>query len=167
MTTTTKTKTVTAAQILAHLEKKHTQKPCSDIHHPSLQDAFYAEVKSGRTRPGYLRFDAVAIKKSWSKPLITGYEIKVSRFDFLRDKKWPGYQAYCHEFYFVSPPGVVTLDDLPSPEHGHVGLIYYSPEHDTLFTKRRAMYRKIDLRSQEVVNMLYYLCLYRARAGEE
>jgi len=45
---------------------------------------------------------------------------------------------------------------------GDVGLIYYSAEHDTLFTKRRAMYREIDLRSPEVVGMLYYLAMYRA-----
>lgn len=157
------TNKVTAVQILAHLEKKHTQKPCRDIHHPALQDAFYAEVKSGKTIPGLLRLDAVAIKKSWHKPCITGYEIKVGRSDFLRGKETAlkQYTKYCHEFYFVSPPGVVTLDDLSSPEHGDVGLLYYSPEHDTLFTKRRAMRREIDLRSPEVCSMLMYLVMYR------
>ena len=145
---------VTAAQILKKLETLHTKK--ADPR--QLPDAFYTEVKTGRSRPGYLRFDAVAIKQSWARPCITGYEIKVSRSDFLRDKKWQNYQKYCHEFWFVCPPGVVKLDELP----GDVGLMYYSPEHDALFTKRRAMYRRIDLRSPEVVGMLYYLAMYRA-----
>ena len=149
---------VTANQILKKLKTLHTQKPDPR----ALPDAFYAEVKSGRTRPGYLRFDAVAIKQSWAKPCIMGYEIKVSRSDFLRDKKWQNYQKYCHEFYFVSPPGVVKIEDLDAAGCGDVGLIYYSAEHDTLFVKRRAMYRKIDLRSPEVVGMLMYLAMYRA-----
>jgi len=167
MATTTKPKTekVTAAQILEHLQKLHVGATPPWV--------FYSEVKSGpswgqktpwgtRNEDLYI-MDAVAIKKSWSRPCIEGYEIKVSRSDFLRDKKWQNYQAYCHKFSFVCPPGIVTLDDLK--EHGDVGLLYYSPEHDTLFTKRRAMYRKIDMRSAEVAGMLMYLVMYRA--GEE
>jgi hypothetical protein len=149
---------ITAAQILQKLYLKHTQK--ADPR--QLPDAFYTEVKTGRSRPGYLRFDAVAIKQSWARPCITGYEIKVSRSDFLRDKKWQNYQKYCHEFYFVSPPGIVKVEDLDAAGCGDVGLIYYSAEHDTLFTKRRALYRKINLRSPEVVGMLMYLAMYRA-----
>ena len=149
---------VTAAQILKKLETLHTQK----ANPRQLPDAFYTEVKTGRSRPGYLRFDAVAIKQSWARPCITGYEIKVSRSDFLRDKKWQNYQKYCHEFYFVSPPGIVKVEDLDKLGCGDVGLIYYSAEHDTLFAKRRAMYRKIDLRSPKVVGMLMYLAMYRA-----
>lgn len=164
---------VTAAQILQKLYLKHTQK--SDPR--ALPDAFYSEVRSGPSEfylhpfckeirqagghRGLLIMDAVAIKQSWARPCIIGYEIKVSRSDFLRDQKWQRYQKYCHEFWFVCPPGVVKLDELP----GDVGLMYYSPEHDTLFTKRRAMYRKIDLRSPEVVSMLLYLAMYRANVN--
>ena len=154
---------VTAVQILLILEALRTQK--ADPH--QLPDAFYAEVTPGRSRPGHLRFAAIAIKQSWAKPCITGYEIKVSRSAFLRDKKWQNYQKYCLEFYFVSPPGVVKVEDLDAAGCGDVGLIYYSPEHDTLFTKRRAMYRKIDLRSPEVVGMLMYLAMYRAGADKK
>ena len=154
--------TVTAGQILSKLKKMHTQKDDPR----ALQDAFYTEVKTGRTQLGYLRLDAIAIKKSWVKPCIIGYEVKVKRSDFLRDKKWQNYQKYCHEFWFVCPPGVVTLEDLAAVNCGDVGLLYYSPEHDTLFTKRRAMYRKIDLRSREVVEMLYYLAVYRADGAD-
>lgn len=150
--------TVTAGQILSKLKAMHTQKPDPR----ALPDAFYGEVKTGRTQPGYLRLDAIAIKQSWKRPCIIGYEIKVKRSDFLRDKKWQNYQKYCHEFWFVCPPGIVKVEDLDGAGCGDVGLLYYSAEHDTLFTKRRAMYRKIDLRSKEVTEMLYYLAMYRA-----
>ena len=160
----TATGKITAVQILRHLQKLHAGATPPWV--------FYHEVKSGpswgqrtpwstRGQDLYI-MDAIAIKKSWSNPCIERYAIKVSRSDFLRDKKWQNYQAYCHKFYFVCPPNIITLDDLPSPEHGDVGLLYYSPEHDTLFTKRRAMYRKIDMRSKEVVGMLLYLTYYRA-----
>jgi hypothetical protein len=152
---------VTAAQIFKKLEALHTD--------PSIKPpwAFYSEVKNGPSwgQKGSKLYimDAVSIKKSWSRPCIEGYEIKVSRSDFLRDKKWHNYQAYCNKFSFVCPPGVIELDELP----GDVGLIYYSPEHDTLFTKRRAMYRKIDMQSKEVLGMLMYLAMYRAGARRE
>lgn len=158
-------KKVTASQILQHLKKLHTQKTNYNPGkpHPSLQDTFYSEVKTGKSCPGHFRLDAVAIKKTWYKPLITGYEIKISRSDFLKDHKWQNYQKYCHEFWFACPVvgvdgnPVIRVDELP----GDVGLMYYLVEHDILFVKRRAMYRAIDLRSKEVVDMLYYLAMYR------
>lgn len=144
---------VTATQILSHLSRLH-----EDQDPPWV---FYAEVKSGPSwgqghRKLYI-LDAVAIKKSWTKPCIEGFEIKADRSDFLRDKKWQNYQAYCHKFSFACPPGVIKPEELP----GDVGLLYYSPEHDALFTKRRAMRREIDMRSAEVVGMLMYLVMYR------
>lgn len=130
----------------------------------------YSEVKSG---PSWgqggrrlLIMDAVAIKNSWSRPCIEAFELKATRADFLRDRKWPQYKAYCHKLSFVCPPGVVKVEDLDGAGCGDVGLLYYSAEHDTLFTKRRAMYREIDLRSKEVTEMLYYLAMYRAGGAD-
>lgn len=51
-----------------------------------------------------------------------GYEIKVSRADFLADKKWREYLKYCSKFYFVAPQGIIRPDELP-PE---IGLIEIS-----------------------------------------
>ena len=131
----------------------------------------YSEVKSG---PSWgqggrrlLIMDAVAIKNSWSRPCIEAFELKATRADFLRDRKWPQYKAYCHKLSFVCPPGVVTLKDLDGPERSDVGLLYYSAEHDSVWVKRRALHRKIDLRSAEVVSMLLYLAYYRAATGGE
>lgn len=52
------------------------------------EDMFFTEVKDGPTGYQYSRIDALAIKISWSKYQLTGYEVKVSRSDFLRDSKW-------------------------------------------------------------------------------
>ncbi len=152
-------KKVTASQILKKLEVLHAEK--TDPR--NLPDSFYSEVKSGPSwgQGGKKLFilDAVAIKKTWTKPCIYGYEIKISRSDFFRgrDTALKQYTKFCHKFSFVCPSGVIKIDELP----GDVGLIYYSPEHDVLFEKRRAMYREINLRSPEVVSMLLYLAMYR------
>ena len=133
--------------ILRQLQKRHLEK--------KLPDAFFAEVKNGPTwtSNNLLKLDAVAIKKSWSSPLITGYEVKVSRGDFVRDEKWHGYLRYCHQFYFVCPVGLIKPEELP-PE---VGLIYYNAEKDCLNSKRKALHRQIEMSWE----MLYYLAISR------
>lgn len=42
-----------------------------------------------------------------------GYEIKVSRADFLADKKWQSYLPYCSWFYFIAPEGIIKPEELP------------------------------------------------------
>ena len=42
-------------------------------------------------------------------------EVKASRADFLADRKWPDYLAYCDAFYFAVAPGF-PLDLLPEAE---------------------------------------------------
>lgn len=119
------------------------------------RDLFLTEVKTGRTWDNreLLRLDAVAVKKSWAHPCITVYEVKVSRSDFLRDDKWPGYMGYCHQLYFACPDGVMELDELP-PE---VGLMIYNSERDTLSVRRKAQYRNVELPTE----LLYYIALSR------
>ncbi|WP_238649740.1 hypothetical protein [Paenibacillus piscarius] len=118
-------------------------------------DFFMTEVKDGPTQSvrHHLKLDALAIRKSWSKPLLSGYEIKVSRSDFLRDDKWMGYLPLCHEFSFVCPAGLIKPEELPE----QVGLIYYNPEKETLLTKRKAVYRLVDIPA----NMLMYIIMNR------
>jgi len=132
---------------LRQLQKRHLEK--------KLPDAFFTEVKNGPTwtSNNLLKLDAVAIKKSWSNPCITGYEVKVSRGDFVRDEKWHGYLRYCHQFYFVCPAGLIKPEELP-PE---VGLVYYNPEKDCLSTKRKALHRMIEMS----LDMFYYLVISR------
>lgn len=137
------TQKVSAHMILRQLQKRHQN------------DLFYAEVKNGPTwtSNNLLKLDALAIKKSWTNQLLTGYEVKVARSDFVRDEKWPGYLAYCHKFYFVCPVGLIDKTELPEK----VGLMYYNPGKGTLSIKRHAVYQDIEISKE----MLYYLLICR------
>lgn len=111
-------------------------------YHP--KDYFITECKTCSTYfpdpQGLLKFDGLAMTRSYTAPCITGYEIKVSRSDFLGDNKWHLYLQYCNEFYFVVPTGLISKDEVPE----NVGLIYYYPETGKLLKKRKAVYRKIE-----------------------
>ncbi|MDY6979388.1 MAG: MmcB family DNA repair protein [Pseudomonadota bacterium] len=105
------------------------------------EDLFVSECKTGPSVQDCIRLDGWAMKKSWAKPLTIGYEIKVSRSDFVRDTKWQGYLDYCNEFYFVCPKGIIDKDELP-PE---AGLIYTSTNCARLYTKKKSIYRNVDI----------------------
>jgi hypothetical protein len=49
------------------------------------EDFFITECKTGPTQMGFglLKFDCLAIKKSRTSPIITGYKVKVDRNDFM------------------------------------------------------------------------------------
>jgi hypothetical protein len=124
------------------------------------QDFFITEVKNGPTwaaRKGeLLKLDGLAIKKSWTQPCFTGYEVKVSRNDFLNDEKWPAYMDYCHRFYFACPKGLIQPEELQD----NVGLLWYDESYDkagNLYTRKKALFRNIEISHE----MLYYIVLSR------
>ena len=60
------------------------------------------------------RADVLALK--WTEPVAHIYEVKVSRADFLSDKnsgKWEGYLFNCQLFFFATPHGLITKEDVP------------------------------------------------------
>ena len=118
-----------------------------------LEDAFFCEVKTGSTWGSneLLRLDAIALKKSWAHPHVTGYEIKVDRSDFKCDTKWPGYLPYCHQFYFACPKGLIKVEEVADP----AGLVYIG-ETGCRFVKR-AQVRPIEVSPE----LLYYLAICR------
>ena len=122
---------VTARDIEQLLAQRHSR------------DVFVTSCKTGPTHysDGLLILDAWAMKRSWSNPVTHGYEIKVSRSDFLRDEKWRGYLDYCSSFSFVCPPGIISPDELP-PE---VGLVVTSKNGTRLYTKRKPVDRKVEI----------------------
>ncbi|ALS27170.1 hypothetical protein IJ21_17690 [Paenibacillus sp. 32O-W] len=124
----------------------------SKRHH---EDFFLTEVKTGPTHYGadLHILDAIAIRKSWANPCVTGYEIKVDRSDFSRDEKWMAYLQYCHQFAFVCPTGLIQPEELPE----EVGLVYYKPETGSLVTKRKPVYRRVTIPS----NVLMYIIMSR------
>lgn len=107
------------------------------------KDVFVSECKNGPTqsvRRGELRIlDAWAMTRSWSNPASFGYEIKVSRGDFLRDSKWTSYLTLCNHFFWVCPHGLIAPEEV-SPE---CGLLWASKNGRRLTTKKMAPRREI------------------------
>lgn len=124
----------------------------SKIH---TNDFFITECKNGGTftpnKEGLYIFDSVAIKKSWTKPKITIYEVKVDRGDFLRDIKYHCYLPYCHELYLVAPKDLIKKEEIPT----EIGLKYYYPESGAIKTVKKAIYRNIEVNA----NMLMYVIM--------
>jgi hypothetical protein len=101
-------------------------------------DLFFTEVKDGPTQTvnHHSKVDALAIRLSWTQFNITGYEVKVSRSDFLRDEKWRAYLPMCNQLYWVVLDGV--CDELEIPEccgliryrNGRLSVIKKAPSRD-------------------------------------
>lgn len=119
------------------------------------KDFFLTEVKSGSTwmtSVGNMKIlDGLAIRKSWTSPCFTGYEIKVSRSDFLRDAKFYTYEELCNCLYIVCPKGMIDRTELPES----VGLMYYDPEKKIITTKKKAIYRKIEYSPDLLLYIIY------------
>lgn len=119
-------------------EAETVKKLLADKHR---EDLFIAECRIGwgaYRADGWV--DGWAMKKSWAKPLTIGYEVKVSRSDFLHDDKWHAYLPYCNKFYFVCPYGVIKESEVPDG----VGLMCVTSTGNRLYTKKKAPYREID-----------------------
>ncbi len=137
---------MTARDILDLLAARHSK------------DLFVGECKDGPTQSvrHYLRLDAWVMKRSWSNPCSIGYEIKVSRPDFVRDEKMRSYIPLCHQFYVVAPSGIVDKSELPEG----AGLICPTTNATRLLTKVKAVYRDIEW----PVELLRYILM--ARVGK-
>lgn len=140
--------TITADTISNALREKHHN------------DIFISECKTGPTQFGsHSRFDALVIRKSWAHPAVIGYEIKVSRQDFIHDVKWVDYLEYCNEFYFVSPPGIIAVNEVSDD----VGLYWTSGAGNKVYQKKKAKYRDIVVPD----SLWRYILMWRARIGDE
>jgi len=105
-------------------------------------DVFVTECKDGPSQGvSHVRLDAWAMPRSWSHPWTTGYEIKVSRSDFLKDTKWPAYLPLCNYLYFVTPPGLIKPDEVPE----QCGLLVCTKNGTRLYTKKKAPLREVEV----------------------
>lgn len=62
------------------------------------------------------QIDVFALRPSWTGPMPTVYEVKISRADFLRDTqagKYQRYLPYCRRLYFATPEGMVHRKEVP------------------------------------------------------
>jgi len=129
---------------------------CELLRTKHSEDVFVPGCKNGPTTTGLrLRIlDAWAMNRSWSKMTWYGYEIKVSRSDFLRDEKWTDYLPLCNVLYFVAPPNVIDPRELPAD----VGLLVCSTNARRLYTKKKAVRREID----PPTDLFLYILMCRA-----
>jgi hypothetical protein len=124
----------------------------SACHASPAEWLFFRELRvgAGRRNNGAQRLDAFALN---TLPHLAMkrvcYEVKTSRADFLTELKQPLKRRigmrYSNEFYFLTPPGLVSLAEIPSDcglfEAGqatheewkqifasHAGFFHYDPE---------------------------------------
>ena len=133
-----------ADEVLLALSRRHAQ------------DLWLTEVKTGPTwtaAVGQLhRIDGIAIKRSWTAPCITGYEVKISRQDWVRDEKWHAALPDCHAFYCACPPDLIQPEELPA----EVGLIWVLAG-GRVSVRRKAVRRDVDLSPL----LLYHIVISR------
>jgi len=116
--------------------------------HNKRGDYFASQVKMGSF--GSKILDAIAIPVTWSPVTVIGYEIKVSRADFMNDQKHPHYMSTCHLFYFVVPKGIIQKDEVPET----VGIMEYN--NGKLRIVKKASYRKVDINPRMLLHMIFY-----------
>jgi len=138
---------ISAVDIIAALAQRHKD------------DVFISECNMGSAAAGCRRMDAWAMRKSWAPWTTVGYEVKVSRADFLNDSKWPAYLPACHELYFACPPKLIDPVELPDG----IGLMWMlgGGTGARLVTKRRAIRREPD--QVTLCRLMAYALMSRAR----
>lgn len=135
---------VTYRQVIALLGKRHNK------------DVFVPECKDGASHGRiHRRLDAWAMRRSWSHPCLYGYEIKMTRRDFLSDEKYHHYLPLCNVFSFVCPKGVINVEEIP-PE---AGLSFIASTGTRLYTKKKAPFRSIE----HPRNLFIYLLMARTQ----
>lgn len=134
---------ITASQIKDLLAERHSK------------DIFVTECHNGTTYAELFIFDAFAMEKSYANPRMIVYEIKVSRSDFMHDRKVEKYLDYCNEIYFVTPPNLILKTELPDG----FGLIETSTHAKKLITRVKARYRKVEF----PVSVFQYILFSRTK----
>lgn len=116
--------------------------------HDGRGDFFASQVKMGSF--GNKILDAIAIPVSWSPRTVIGYEIKVSRSDFLNDQKYPHYMETCNLFYFVVPKGLIDKNEVPD----RVGILEYN--NGRLRQTKKASYSRVEINADMLFHCIFY-----------
>ena len=104
---------------------------------------------------GNARADVVTVRPSWSAPVPTIYEVKVTRSDFLKDvrtEKYGKYLPFVSRFYYAIPRQLVSVKDLPEG----IGLIQRGPNGWHTLRASRLRNPSCDL---EITTVLFAILL--------
>jgi hypothetical protein len=118
------------------------------------------------------QFDVFMIQPN--RQVLKGFEIKVSRSDFLSDlkererlcwggttpigAKWKTYLKFCHLFYWVCPEGLIKPEEVQDP----AGLIYVRPDEKSQWFQVMKKPKRIN-RDMPVELLQRILFLFAAR----
>lgn len=119
---------MTAADVRGLLRERHRE------------DLIAFELATGAYGGSALRFDAWATQRSHAHPAVHGYEIKVTRADFLADQKMTGYLPYCNCMWLVCPPDVLDVNEVPA----EFGLLVVASTGRRLIVRKKAPHRPMD-----------------------
>jgi len=127
---------MTERDVLIALAKRYAPPEC----------VFVTHVGSGTGANYAGAVDGLALNLWPSRGLtLTGFEVKISRSDFAREKKAPAkaerIAQYCNEWYLAAPKDVVPLAELPA----NWGLIEVSPALQTTIKKRAKTLAPVEL----------------------
>lgn len=115
----------------------------------------WTEVNGGSAWGGCRRMDVVALEHTWKPPCVKVAEVKVSRRDFLQDRKWPEYLRFANEFYWACPTGLISRDEIDE----RAGLIVVNPSSRKATVLKRPPYN--DTNAEAAFGALYYLLTWR------
>lgn len=98
-----------------------TEKQAQDLKDMVLIKKYYKQLINNEVRlfefgVNDCRFDLISVNPF--KKTIRGFEIKITRADFLKDKreeKWKKYLDYCDTFYWICRPDVIKREDVDGP----------------------------------------------------
>jgi hypothetical protein len=114
---------VRSYEIITALKKRYELDSCG----------FFPEVPTGHDVNGDLRLDGVNLQRSGQDLHVQGFEVKVSRSDFLRDNKYHLYSQYVNALTLVCPSGMIQREEIPE----HIGLMWYTPSSRSLRYRRK------------------------------
>lgn len=105
---------ITTAQALDSLTRRHTE--CSVNGREDWLVIRELRTGTGYGRDSEQRIDLFAMQYT-GQHITVGYELKLSRSDWLRELKKPRKRAlamrFTRQFYFAAPRGVIKLDEVP------------------------------------------------------
>ena len=124
--------------------------------HKHRDDVCVPECKDGQTytRRNHAKLDLWVLPRSYTPLNMIGYEIKVSRSDFMQDNKWHNYLPMCNQFYFACPWGIISPSEVPE----EAGLVWVTKNAARSVIKKKAPFRKIEF----PVGLFLYIVMSRA-----
>lgn len=123
-------------------------------------DVFIPQCKMGSA--GSRVLDGWALLPTWSPRTAIGYEIKVSRSDWLKDQKFDEYRGACDLFFVVAPRGIVLSTELP---HG-VGLLEPIGTGDGQRLVMRTKAARIEADPVKLCRLMAYALMWKRVGGD-